>query len=39
MVTFYVMIALVSKVKINDVLCGYLEPVVSLSDDEAERFD
>ena len=37
MVTFYVMIALVSKVKINDVLCGYLEPVVSLS--EAERYD
>ena len=37
LVTFYVMIALVSKVKINDALCGYLEPVVSLS--EAERSD
>ncbi len=37
LVTFYVMIALVSKVKINDALCGYLEPVVSLS--EAEHSD
>ncbi len=37
LVTFYVMITLMSKVKINDALCSYLEPVVSLS--EAELFD
>jgi hypothetical protein len=37
LVTFYVMIALVSTVKIFDALCGYLEPVVSLS--EAEHSD
>ena len=30
MVAFYVMIALVSEVKISDVLCGYLESVVCL---------
>ena len=37
MVTLYVMITLVNKVKINDVLCGYLKLVVNLS--EVERSD
>ena len=37
LVTFYLMITLMSKVKINDALCSYQEPVVGLS--EAERFD
>ena len=37
LVTFYVMITLMSKVKINDALCSYQIPVVGLS--EAERFD